>query len=103
MGAIMEKLTYTQAIALLGKELPQDTALKVFRTLMNWIEEQEEDPCIPIAVFRTKSGNGIVMTSRTEEKEHWDGALEPVVCNAMYLLGDQTSTISVQIIDPTEH
>jgi len=96
----MEKLT---AVAFLGKELPQDTALKVFRSLMNWIDEQEEDCCFPIALFRTKPGNGIVITSRIEEKEHWDGAGQPVVCNAMYLSEDQTSTISVQIIDPTEH
>ena len=95
-------MTVEEAIELLGKELPRPKALKVAQTLLNWYDEQDEDECIPIALFGTTKDKGMVITNRLEEQDHWVDD-SPVICNAMYLSHDQKSTISVQIIDPTEH
>jgi len=94
-------MTLEQAIDLLGVELPKEKVKQVWKTLSRWIDEHDESECFPIALFQVTSSTGIVITSRSEEQEHWI----PVMCNAMYFSPDQASSPLVTRIDPnsTEH
>ena len=84
-----------------GVELPKPKAKEVWLVLTRWIDEHSEDDCFPVALFQVTSSTGIVITSRSEEQEHWI----PVMCNAMYFSSDQASRPIVALIDPndTEH